>query len=70
MTDFKTCPACGAGLKGHSPETELCWESWRFYCDGVVMKIDGGKLTAEEPCENALRFALARIPVSVGGVGK
>lgn len=60
MADLKSCPACGAGLKRHSPETEVCWETWRFFCDGVVMRIEGGKLTAEEPCENALRFALAR----------
>jgi hypothetical protein len=59
--DFKSCPACGAGLKEHSPETDLCYETWRFYCDGVIMKMENEKLTAEEPCENALRFALINL---------
>lgn len=67
MSDFNSCPACGAGLKRHEPETDDNYEIWDFYCYGRIMNVDG-KHIAEEPCQNALRFAL-RAPVGKSGNG-
>jgi hypothetical protein len=58
---MKSCPACGAGLQRHTPEDADNWEAWGFYCYAEVMRMDG-KLVAEEPCHNALRFALRDNP--------
>lgn len=58
MTDFKSCPACGAGLSKSLPADGDNYARWKFYCDGAIMEFENGTMVVNEQCGNAMKMAL------------
>lgn len=62
MTPAPThCPACGAGIKDHNEASDDEYEGWEFYCHGLILRMENGRLTPESDCGNAMRNAVNRL---------
>jgi hypothetical protein len=58
MNPLDQCPACGADLLRHQPETDAEFEWWDFECGADVVRHEDGKLGVNEPCYAALQNAV------------